>query len=267
MSAPAVRAAGLAVGWGSHVVVDRVDVEVPAGTSLALVGTNGSGKSTLLRTIAGLLPVLGGELEVLGGRPGTQPARVAYLGQFHPRGFVLPLRARDVVAMGRYPSRGLVGRPAAGDDDRIDQAMERMRIGHLARRPLRDLSGGQQQRVYIAQALAWEADLMVFDEPGSGLDPAAHELLREVVRAEGARGAAVITATHDIRDAAACDQAMLLAGRVVAAGPAATVITPQAVAETFGLVLTEGLGDMVVPVDGHHCAHEHGDQAPADGLL
>lgn len=266
MSDAAVRAVGLAVGWGSHVVVDRVDVEVPAGTSLALVGTNGSGKSTLLRTIAGLIPALGGELEVLGGRPGTQPARVAYLGQFHPRGFVLPLRARDVVAMGRYPSRGLLGRPARGDDARIDAAMERMRIGHLARRPLRDLSGGQQQRVYIAQALAWEADLVVLDEPGSGLDPGAHELLRDVVRAERARGAAVITATHDIRDAAACDQALLVAGRVVAAGPAAEVITPDAVAATFGLVLTDGSGDMVVPVDAHHCGHDHAGGPAPDGL-
>lgn len=256
MSAAALEAQQVAVGWGAHTVVDGITLTLGRGQALALVGTNGSGKSTFLRTVVGLQPARGGVIRVLGGAPGAQPARVAYVGQFHPQGFALPLRARDVVTMGRYPARRLLGRPRPEDRERVDAAMERMRVADLATRPLRDLSGGQQQRVYIAQALVWEADLLVLDEPASGLDPSAHELLSQAIAAECARGAAVITATHDIRDALACDMALLLAGRVVAAGPAREVITPQAVRDTFGLVsAAEGLPD--VAVDGHHCAHDH----------
>ena len=88
-----------------------IDLRVPAGGSLALVGTNGSGKSTLIRTIVGLLPGAAGELSVLGVAPGRAPARLAYLSQFHVSATVLPIRAIDVVRMARYPSLGLFGRP------------------------------------------------------------------------------------------------------------------------------------------------------------
>lgn len=137
--------------------------------------------------------------------------------------------------------------------------MERMGVANLAPRPLRDLSGGQQQRVYVAQALAWQADLLVLDEPASGLDVAARELLLAALAGERARGAAVITATHDIREAADADQTLLLAGRVVAVGPPATAITRDAVMETFGLVLTDLLPGVPMALDP---GHAHGDHDP-----
>ncbi|HWH14328.1 MAG TPA: ATP-binding cassette domain-containing protein [Miltoncostaeaceae bacterium] len=254
----AVHARGVAVGWHGRAVVEGIDLVVPPGTSLALVGTNGSGKSTLLRTLVGLQPSLAGTLRVLGARPGAAPARVGYVGQFHPRGFVLPLRAADVVAMGRFARRGLLGRPARGDGALVRRALSRMDAAHLADAPLRELSGGQQQRVYVAQALAAEADLLVLDEPASGLDPSAREVLQGALDDERARGAAVVTATHDIRDALAADQALLLAGRVVAAGPPARALTRDAVMETFGLVLTDLLPGVPIAVDpGHaHGAHD-----------
>jgi ABC-type Mn2+/Zn2+ transport system ATPase subunit len=256
MSSSALRAGGLVIGWNGHPAVAGIDLVVPPGSSLAVVGTNGSGKSTFVRTVVGLLGVIDGRLEVLGEAPGTKPARVAYLGQFHPREFVLPVRVRDVVAMGRFASRGLLGRVRPGERALIDSAMERMQISDLAERPLRALSGGQQQRVYVAQVLAAQADLVVLDEPAAGLDVGAQQLLRQVISDECARGAAVILATHDIRDAAAADLAMLLAGRVVACGPAATTLTREAVLETFGLVL----GDL--PSADVGCAdHDHGHGA------
>ncbi len=253
----AVQATGLSVGWAQRAVVESIDLSLPRGSTLALIGTNGSGKSTLLRTLAGLLSPVGGSLRVLGGPAGAQPARVAYVGQFHPQGFVLPLRARDVVAMGRYPARGLVGRMRAGDRRLIDEAMERMRVSGLSHRPLRDLSGGQQQRVYIAQALAWHADLLLLDEPGAGLDVAANGLLARAIADQRARGASGVIATHDIRDALDADLAMLLAGRVVACGPSREVVTEQAVRDTFGLVTSEALPGVALAIDPQHCHPPH----------
>ena len=262
MSDPAVRARGVAVGWDGRVVVEDISLEVPAASTLAIVGTNGSGKSTFLRTVVGLQPALGGELRVLDGAPGAQPARVAYVGQFHPQGFVLPLRVRDVVAMGRFPRLGLLGRPGPEDHARVEEAMGRMEILPLARRALRDLSGGQRQRAYVAQALAQRADLLVLDEPASGLDPAARELLTAALDEERVRGAAVIHSTHDVREAMHADQALLMAGRVVAVGPPGEVVSKEAVIATFGLVLGDLPDGTPIALDpghahGHHDPHDH----------
>jgi ABC-type Mn2+/Zn2+ transport system ATPase subunit len=205
---------------------------------VALVGTNGSGKSTLLKTLIGLLDPIAGQLEVLGADPGDQPRRVGYLGQFHTTGASqLPLRARDVVLMGRYPRRGLLGRITRADRDAVAVAMERLDVAHLAGRPLRSLSGGQARRVHLAQAVAREADLLVLDEPTAGLDAGSTARYRQAISGELARGAAVVVATHDIADALTADQALLLAGRVVATGPARLALNAEHLMEAFGIAL------------------------------
>ena len=145
-----LRARHLDIGYDTELVVAEINLELGSGQSLALVGINGSGKSTLLKTMVGLLPPLRGDLEVLGSRPGGAPRRIGYLSQFHASGFVLPLRAADVVRMGRFPARGLLGRMTAEDDELVATAMRTMGVERLADDPLRFLSGGQQQRVYLA---------------------------------------------------------------------------------------------------------------------
>lgn len=239
VAAPVIEARGLAVGYGGVALVPGIDVTVAPRSSLALVGTNGSGKSTLLRTLVGLLPVVAGTLEVLGARPGGAPGRLAYVGQFHASGFVLPLRAVDVVRMGRYPDLGLFGRMRSEDHDLVAAAMATMGVAGLARSPLGSLSGGQQQRVYLAQALARRADLIVLDEPTSGLDAGGRELYLQAFGGELARGAAIVTATHDISEAVEYDQVMLLARRVVALGPGAEVLTADRLLDTFGILLRD----------------------------
>ncbi len=233
---PRVWTRQLNIGYHDEAIVQGVQFEIGAGQSLALIGMNGSGKSTLLKTIVGLLPPLKGEIEVLGGRPGAVPCCVAYLGQFHATEFILPLRAGDVVLMGRFPDRGLLGRMTQEDHRLVREGMERMGIAHLADAPLRSLSGGQQQRTYLAQVLAHRADLIVLDEPTAGLDAAGKDLYAQAIRAELARGATVITATHDIQEASLCDQVMLLARRVVALGKPGEVLTSDALLETFGIL-------------------------------
>jgi ABC-type Mn2+/Zn2+ transport system ATPase subunit len=236
---PAIEARGLAVGYEGRPVVADIDLQVRPRTSLALVGTNGSGKSTFLRTVVGLQPAVGGELTVLGARPGGAPVHLAYLGQHHASGFVLPLRAVDVVRMGRYPALGLFRRMRPEDRDLVGWAMEAMGVADLAGSPLRSLSGGQQQRIYLAQVLARRADLIVLDEPTSGLDAGGRERYLRAFAGELARGAAIVTATHDISEAVEYDQVLLLARRVVALGPGAEVLTADRLLDTFGIVLRD----------------------------
>jgi ABC-type Mn2+/Zn2+ transport system ATPase subunit len=248
-------------------VVAGIVLQAPAGSTVALVGTNGSGKSTLLRTLAGLLAPVDGHLRVLGQEPGTAPARVAYLAQHQPADAVLSLRVADVVRTGRFARLGLVRRPGPEDRVAVDAAMDRTGVADLARAPLRALSGGQRQRVRLAQVLARQADLLLLDEPTAGLDAAGHRRYLDVVAEERARGATVVTATHDLGEALRCDQVLLLAGRVVAAGPPADVLRPDLLLEAFGVALQAvphlDHTDVLAPEAAH--GHEHDPGARRHG--
>jgi ABC-type Mn2+/Zn2+ transport system ATPase subunit len=248
-----IRARGLNIGYKREVVVPDINFELKKGQAMALIGTNGSGKSTLLKTIVGLLDAMGGELSVFGMPPGNNHRRIAYLGQFHSSAFVLPIRAIDVVRMGRYPLHGLWQRMTKPDEEIVRNAMKIMGIENLAGSSLRSLSGGQQQRVYLAQTLAHQADLLVMDEPTTGLDAGGRELYLRAINDELCRGASVIMATHDIQEEAAlCHQVMLLAHKVVAMGAPNQVLSPDALLETFGVVISGGQKLHVL-----ECKHGH----------
>jgi ABC-type Mn2+/Zn2+ transport system ATPase subunit len=252
-----IDARDLIIGYGTDPVVEGINLTLQPGQALALIGTNGSGKSTLLKTLLGLLPPLSGSLRVFDGAPGSQPGRIAYLRQTHGAHAVIPLRVRNVVSMGRFASLGLIRRASGRDRQLVDQAMTAMDITHLADKPLQALSGGQQQRVYLAQALAHDASLLVLDEPTSGLDLAGHDHYRAMLQAVRAAGVAVVTATHDIAEAAACDQVLLLNRRVIAYGSPNEVLDAETLLETFGVTLRR----IGVELDGHFVigeTHEHG---------
>jgi ABC-type Mn2+/Zn2+ transport system ATPase subunit len=236
---PPIRAVDLAVGYARRPVVSGIDLVVRRQTSLALVGTNGSGKSTVLKSIMGLIPPIRGRLEVFDRAPGSSAGRLAYLSQAHDAGFVLPLRAIDVVRMARFPARGLVGRFTREDHDLVESGMRTMGVEALADQPLRSLSGGQQQRVYLAQVLARRADLIVLDEPTAGLDAGGRERYLQAFAAELERGATLVTSTHDIAEAVEYDQVLLLARRVVALGPGREVLTADRLLDTFGILLRD----------------------------
>lgn len=255
-----IEAQALDIGYSGDIVVADIGFTLRPGEALGLIGTNGCGKSTLLKTIVGLLPVLKGRLTVFGMSPGKNHARIAYLGQFHSSGFVLPIRAIDVVHMGRFPLRGLWQRMNRQDEEIVFSSMRTMGIEKLAESPLRSLSGGQQQRTYLAQVLAHQADLLVLDEPATGLDAGGRELYLRAIEEELRRGAAIIMATHDIQEEAAlCQQVMLMARRVVAIGAPQDVLTPEALLKTFGIVIA---GDKRLQVI--ETQHGHGGSEPPD---
>jgi ABC-type Mn2+/Zn2+ transport system ATPase subunit len=234
-----IEAEGLAVGYNGRPVVAGIDLVVREQTSLALVGTNGSGKSTLLKSIMGLIPPVSGRLEVFNRAPGSSAVRLAYLSQAHAAGFVLPLRAIDVVRMARFSARGLARPFTSEDHDLVAWGLQTMGVEALGSQPVRSLSGGQQQRVFLAQVLARRADLIVLDEPTAGLDAGGRERYLQAFAGELERGAALVTSTHDIGEAVEYDQVLLLARRVVALGPGRDVLTADRLLETFGILLRD----------------------------
>ena len=205
MSAPSLLAArDLIAGYGGRrgrTVLDGVSVELAAGEMVAVLGPNGAGKSTLLRTLAGMLPALGGVLELEGDNMAslTPMRRARRIGVVLPEG-VAPgmLRAFDLVALGRYPRTGWLGRIGRRDHEVIERTMRSVGAWHLAGRDVGALSDGERQRLMIARALAQEPRLLVLDEPTAYLDlPGRLDVMHLLARLARA-GSGVLISTHDL---------------------------------------------------------------------
>ncbi len=244
---PAARSADLVLGYGARTVLQPATFEIPAGAVTALIGPNGSGKSTLLNAIAGLLPARSGRLEVPAR---AQRGGVAYVLQATDVNEYLPLTVHETVTMGRYATTGLLGRLGPTDRDAVDAAMAALDITDLARRSLHELSGGQQQRVFVAQGLAQGAEMLLLDEPITGIDMVSRQHILDAIDAERAAQRTVVVSTHDLGDASAADHVLLLAGRVVASGPPAAVLTDEHLAEAYGGHLLR-LGGRTLILDDH----------------
>lgn len=223
---PAVAARGLEVEVGGNLALAASDFSMPAGAVTAVIGPNGAGKSTLLNVVAGLLDFRGA-VEVLGRRPEKTSIDISYVLQATKVNDRIPISVSEVVAMGRYSGKGLVRRFDAQDRLAIDQALERLDIRNLRRRSMHQLSSGQRQRVFVAQGLAQDHRLMLLDEPMVGLDLVSTGAIERVIEEERGQGKAVVLTTHDLAQALSADWAILLAGRVVAAGPPDEALNPD----------------------------------------
>ncbi len=236
MTGPALaRAQGLVLRYGSHVALAASTFEIPLVGATAVIGPNGSGKSTILAALSGLLPAAAGSLEVLGTDPVAARSRVSVVLQHTPVPKSAPITVREAVAMGRYPAVGMWRRFRAEDRAAIAAAMERMRIADLADRPLHALSGGQRQRVAVAQAIVQQHDLLLLDEPLTGLDLVSARTIDGLIHGERSDGCSVVLTTHDLDEARAADWVLLVNGRVLAAGPPDTVCTRRNLEVAFGL--------------------------------
>jgi len=245
----AARADDLLLAYGSRTALGGASFTIPTGASVALVGPNGSGKSTLLRALAGLVTPRSGRLVV----PGRERrGAVALVLQTTDVERTLPVTVRETVTMARYAIRGAFRRLGRGDRVAVARALDRMHVTDLARRQLHELSGGQRQRVLVAQGLAQEAELLLLDEPVTGLDVVSRELILAAVANERAAGRTVVVSTHDLEDARRCDLVMLLANRVVAYGPPDEVLVDEALAAAYGAGVLRLSGALAVLDDPHH---------------
>ncbi|WP_137228103.1 zinc ABC transporter ATP-binding protein AztA [Streptomyces sp. BPSDS2] len=225
-----VRLDAVAAGYPGRVVMDQFTAHVPAFTTTAVVGPNGSGKSTLLGVVAGVIRTTAGRVEHRTGR------RVAYVAQRSGASDVLPMTVRDTVAMGRWERQGLWRRPSRQDRAVVEASMTRLGIDSLAHRQLGELSGGQRQRALVAQGLAQEADLLLLDEPATGLDATAQRLIADVLAEVTKEGVTVVQATHDLEAARSAGHLLLLRdGRLLAEGDPGALLTDDTVAEVWQL--------------------------------
>ncbi len=253
-STPAIRGRGMAVAYGDTLALAASDVDMPAGQVTAVIGPNGSGKTTLLNAVSGLVPLAAGRLEVLGESPPANRRRIAYVLQATRVNEYLPITVLEAVRMGRYAHRGLIGRFTAADHRAVREAMDLLEITDLARRHLGALSGGQRQRVFVAQGLAQEAPIALLDEPTTALDVVSRDRIASAIRAERDRGTTVVLTTHDLEEARAADWVVVVAGRVVAAGPPVDVCKPDVLEPAYGARFIETERGSVLFDDAHHRA-------------
>lgn len=256
MNAHAVVATDVVLGYGSHVAVDRSSFTIPRPGITAIIGPNGSGKSTILNAIAGLLAPQSGTIEVAGGQ--SAGPGISYVLQTTKVNDNLPVTVEEVVTMGRYATTGWFSRLSADDRERVRSAMERTGATDLRWRHLHELSGGQRQRAFIAQGLAQDHDILLLDEPLSGIDHPTAQAIDQVIHNEVEDGCAVVVTTHDLTEAQVADHVVLVRGRVLASGSPRDVITPENLTAAYGGAVLHP--DQGIPVidDPDHAGHDHG---------
>jgi manganese/iron transport system ATP-binding protein len=232
----------VSVRYDGRNALEDITFHLHGGERVAVVGPNGAGKSTLLKAVAGVLPPTEGDVTVYGSGP-SRHVCIGYVPQRSQVDWRFPVSVADVVMMGRIAKLGLFGWPKKRDWDFVHTALEMVGMSDLAGRQIGELSGGQQQRIFIARALAQEAELMLLDEPLTGLDAPAQEGLLALISDFQKRGVTVMVATHDLEQAARYfDRILLLNHRMIAFGLAANVLQPEILLEAYGgrLRMTDG---------------------------
>jgi ABC-type Mn2+/Zn2+ transport system ATPase subunit len=221
-----------------------VEFTVAPGQIVGVLGPNGGGKTTLFRALLDELPVRRGEI-LLPGRP-------AYVPQTERARLDFPVTAFDVVLMGAYARTPWFRRVARRDREAARAALGRVGLADLAGMSFGALSGGQRQRVLIARALLQEADVMLLDEPLSGVDGVSAARIESVFAELRGEGRMLLVATHDVRQAGEWDRVLCLHRRQVDYGPPAAVLSTETLRETYGseLIVLEG-GRRAVEI-GHH---------------
>ena len=259
-NAPVLDAEGLCYRYGNRLALEDVSFTLKVGERVAVVGPNGAGKSTLFKLIAGVIKPCGGWINVYGHEPGGHIC-IAYVAQRSLVDWNFPVNVADVVMMGRVSKIGLFRWPSTSDWNAVKHALEAVNMAHLAKHQISELSGGQQQRVFIARALAQEAEIILMDEPFTGLDMPSQEELFAVLESLRENRVTVMIAMHDLKLASErFDRVMLFNRRLLGAGSPSSVFEPSTLAAAYGghlrLVQTED-GLLVVE---DTCCEEGGHQ-------
>jgi manganese/iron transport system ATP-binding protein/manganese/zinc/iron transport system ATP- binding protein len=241
----AVRVAGLSGGYAPGQDALR-DVEFAAGPGqiVGVLGPNGGGKTTLFRALLGELPVRRGDVALPGGPayvPQTERARLDF-----------PVSALDVALMGAYARTPWYRRVARADRERAGAALARVGLAEQQEATFGTLSGGQRQRVLIARALVQDAEVLLLDEPLSGVDGVSAARIEAVFAELRGEGRTLLVATHDVRQAGEWDRVLCLHRRQIEYGAPAAVLSPETLRETYGgeLIVLPG-GARAIGV-GHH---------------
>jgi manganese/iron transport system ATP-binding protein len=259
--APILHAEKLNMRYESGAALENVSFSLQEGERVAIVGPNGAGKSTLLKIIAGVQKESSGEIQVFGHAPDGHIC-IAYVPQRSQVDWTFPVTVADVAMMGRVGELGLFRNPKSHDWDIVHHALDVVKLGHLGKRQIDELSGGQQQRMFIARALAQEAELMLMDEPMTGLDVTSQDDIFGILDELRERNVTLLISLHDLKMASErFDKVMLLNKQLLAIGPAEESLRPENLIAAYGgnlqLIPTE---EGMLPIGDTSCCdgeHEH----------
>lgn len=230
-------AAGNIVGPGAlpeQYALQDVSFRLEQGQQVAIVGPNGAGKSTLFKVVVGTVGPSSGTVNIYGHAPGRHIC-IGYVPQRNQIDWSFPATVKDIVMMGRVGQIGLFKWPSRSDWESVDESLARVNATHLGQKQIGELSGGQQQRVFIARALAQGADLLLLDEPFSGLDSPSHEAILRILDSLRSNHVSVMVATHDLNLAMErFELVMLLNRRLIAFGRAGEVLQPETLLSAYG---------------------------------
>ena len=223
-----------------HTALHDASFEIPRGTVTALVGVNGAGKSTLFKAIMGFVPAAAGDIRLLGRsvKEALRDNLVAYVPQSEEVDWAFPVLVEDVVMMGRYGHMGFLRRPKAVDRAAVDEALRRVNMLDYRHRQIGELSGGQRKRVFLARALAQNGQVILLDEPFTGVDVKTEEQIVALLRELRDEGRVMLVSTHNLGSVPEfCDRTVLVKGTVLAYGPTETTFTRANLEQAFGGVL------------------------------
>lgn len=217
--------------------IKHASFTIPRGSITALVGVNGSGKSTLFKAIMGFVPLAGGSVDILGvsGKQALKRNLVAYVPQSEDVDWNFPVLVEDVVMMGRYGHMNMLRRPSRQDHDMVTQALDRVNLVEFRHRQIGELSGGQKKRVFLARALAQEGQVILLDEPFTGVDVGTEDAIVALLRDLRDEGKVMLVSTHNLGSVPEfCDRTVLVKGTVLASGPTSEIFTREWLEITFG---------------------------------
>ncbi len=238
---PGISARDVTVTYrNGHTALWDASFDIPRGTVTALVGVNGAGKSTLFKALMGFVPTAKGDIDILGlgVKDALAQNLVAYVPQSEEVDWAFPVLVEDVVMMGRYGHMGFLRRPGQADHKAVDLALQRVNMQDYRHRQIGELSGGQRKRVFLARSLAQDGQVILLDEPFTGVDVKTEEQIIALLRELRDEGRVMLVSTHNLGSVPEfCDRTILVKGTVLSHGPTETTFTRENLEQAFGGVL------------------------------
>ena len=251
-----------------HTALKHASFTVPKGTITALVGVNGAGKSTLFKAIMGFVPLAGGTVEILGmdARQALKKNLIAYVPQAEEVDWNFPVLVEDVVMMGRYGHMNFLRIPSRRDHELVTEALRRVNMEAFRKRQIGELSGGQRKRVFLARALAQEGQVILLDEPFTGVDVTTEEQIVALLKSLRDEGRVMLVSTHNLGSVPDfCDRTVFVKGTVIAYGKTEDTFNEANLEKAFGGVLRHfilGGADLHDDDDARHVRVITDDERP-----
>jgi len=268
MHHPIVEFENVYYTYGEGVVLDRISLTIPEGAFVGVVGPSGAGKTTMLKLISGTTKPAAGMVRI--GNNGTK-VRLAVVPQIEAIDWNFPVTVEEVVLLGRAADRRLVPWAPASARAEAREILDKLGIGQLAHRHIRNLSGGQQQRAFIARALMRKPELLLLDEPTAGVDVKTRHDILHLLHSLNHEGIAIVLTTHDLNAVAAhLPSLVCINRRLIAMGTPQEVLTPSVLSELYGadmvVIQQEGMlliGDVPSAFKDEHARAQHPQEVPA----